>query len=221
MNIIEIYKKYKITPALQHHQLRVAGVASILCQEIPTISEDTSNIVTACLLHDMGNIIKFNMNLFPDFFEPEGVEYWQKVQQDFIRTYGNDEHEATITIVQEILEGHKAKTRVIDLIDAIGFSNAKRNYESNDFGWKIAAYSDMRVEPYGVTTLEKRLEDGNKRFKLNKPGKSRHDFFLEMAEYLKKIEQQIFEHISAKPCTITEESVNVLIPEIRTIEIGS
>ena len=216
MTIQEVYKIYRITPALQLHQYRVAAVATYLCAHLAGVHPrgetiDTRHIVLAGLLHDMGNIIKFNMDLFPEFFEPEGVEYWKDVKADFINRYGSDEHIATVEISKEVLKNVPGKARILELIDAIGFSNAKRNAESRDYGWKIAAYSDMRVEPKGVTTLESRLSDGNKRFKLNKPGVSRHDFFVEMSEYLYTIEKQLFKGLDFTPESITEETVQPII----------
>ena len=59
MNIQEIYTKYKIMPSLQLHQYRVAGVAMYLCERVK-MKIDTDNIIAACLLHDMGNIIKIH-----------------------------------------------------------------------------------------------------------------------------------------------------------------
>jgi len=61
-------------PSLQLHMFRVAGVASVICENFKQpelINQD--DIVSACLLHDMGNIIKFNLSLFPQFLEPEGL----------------------------------------------------------------------------------------------------------------------------------------------------
>lgn len=211
MTIQDIYKTYRITPALQLHQYRVASIGKYLSSHIAEGKSEQREIVMACLLHDMGNIIKFNMNLFPEFFQPEGVEYWQGVKDDFIKKYGTDEHIATVEIAKEVLKDIKGKDRILDLIDAIGFSNAKRNAESRDYGWKIAAYADMRVEPQGVTTLESRLSDGNKRFKLNKPGISRHDFFVEMSGYLHTIQQQLFEGLDFTPESITEETVQPIM----------
>jgi len=81
MNIIQVYAKYQIMPELARHQLRVAGVAQTIvqaCQE--RLDEDS--IVTACLLHDMGNILKFDLTRFPEFLQPEGLDYWQQVQLD-------------------------------------------------------------------------------------------------------------------------------------------
>jgi 5'-deoxynucleotidase YfbR-like HD superfamily hydrolase len=54
---------------LQLHQLRVAAVGQIICESIPDFDE-TEEVVTTCLLHDMGNIIKFDLNYFPEFLEP-------------------------------------------------------------------------------------------------------------------------------------------------------
>ena len=77
-------------PNLREHQLRVASVAAQICDNFfePLNKKD---IVTACLLHDMGNIIKFNLNYFPELIKPEGIEYWQKVQNEYKKKYGNDE----------------------------------------------------------------------------------------------------------------------------------
>lgn len=225
MKIHDIYTNYRIMPSLQMHQYRVASVGETLC-EAYDIREDRFNIIVACLLHDMGNIIKFKLELFPDFLEPEGFDYWQKVKKEYHQKYGDDEHEATIQIANQlfndklrIVNKDVRKERVVELIEAIGFSNAQYNYECDDIGRKIAAYADMRVEPFGVTTLAHRLEDGHKRFKLHKPHVSSEVFFNEMAEFLKKIEQQLFEPVDIKPSDITEESVKKYIPTLKVFTL--
>ena len=89
MKIQKIYDDYKIMPQLQLHQLRVAGVASIIVDNFQE-KLDKDAIVSAALLHDMGNIIKFNLNFFPDALEPEGLDHWQSVKDEFILKYGPD-----------------------------------------------------------------------------------------------------------------------------------
>ncbi|MBP9690495.1 hypothetical protein KBD81_00280 [Candidatus Woesebacteria bacterium] len=237
MTVQEHYSKYQIIPSLQLHQYRVASVGLIIGESMVGVKVDIDAVVKACLLHDMGNIIKFNMELFPQFFEPEGVQYWIEVKRTYIEKYGQDEHDATIAIAREILsvipteagiqkrsldvarDDNVSSRRVLELIEAIGFSNAKMNWESDDFSAKIAAYADMRVEPFGVTSLRKRLEDGNKRFKLNKPDDVRQSFFEKMSEYLKRIEGQIFLKSTLTPEDITEEGVKKRIPELRSISL--
>ncbi len=229
MKVEDIYVQYHIMPSLRTHQYRVAGVAQSLCDALHIVDD---NIIAACLLHDMGNILKFKLDLFPDFLEPEGLDYWKKVKADYHRTYGDDEHSATMIIAKEVLGAFHGSektaadmqknyqkmikpSRVIELIDAIGFSNAQYNFESSDIGRKIAAYSDMRVEPYGVTSLNHRLKDGHKRFKLQKPEVSNDVFFNEMSEFLKKIEHQLFSALAIKPADITEQKVQSYIKALR------
>lgn len=212
MSIEKIYKKYKILPSLAVHQYRVAAVSKLISENINK-QVDTENIVLACLFHDMGNIIKFNLSLFPDFFEPEGVSYWMEVKDEFIKKYGKDEHLATLEITKDILKKNLvtdfnfSSKRVIELINAIGFGNAKNNYKSADYGVKIASYSDMRVEPRGVCSLESRLREGSKRFKINKPKNHDDKLFKTSSKYLKMIEDQIFKNCNIKPKEISDKSV--------------
>src|SRR3989344_8748672 len=97
----EIYSAYKIMPSLQLHQLRVAAVAKLLCEGC-TKPINEHDVILACLFHDMGNIIKSELSYFPDFTEPEGVEYWERVKADFVEAYGTDSHTANIAIAKEI-----------------------------------------------------------------------------------------------------------------------
>ena len=60
----QIYEKYKIIPFLVMHQLRVAAVAEMICDSL-SMSIDKDNIVRACTLHDMFNIVKFKFYHFP------------------------------------------------------------------------------------------------------------------------------------------------------------
>jgi len=215
MTIQNIYSHYKIMPNLQMHQLRVAGVAHIICSSMIEKDVDTENIVVACLLHDMGNIIKFKLDVFPEFVKPEGLDYWKEIQQEYIRAYGADEHVATMSIVKGIIphvrDNPYEKQRIIKLIEVIGFSNAKENYETEDVGKKIAAYADMRVAPMQVTSLVGRLEDGRKRF--SKIQKYEYEVFENLSKYLTKIEDQIFAKSAISPVDITEKAVQKIIPK--------
>ncbi len=201
-------------PSLQLHMFRVGGVASVICDSI-SVPVDRNSVISVCLLHDMGNIIKFDLDLFPEFLEPEGRDYWKKVQDEYFEKYGRDEHTATIEIAKEI----GANDRILELLNSVGFSNADENFQSEDFNKKIAAYSDMRAEPHGIVSLEDRLDDGHKRFKIHKPGFSDENFFQEMGEYLRKIEKQIFENTSIKPSDITDEKVKNYVESLKDFNL--
>lgn len=235
MSILEVYQQYEIMPNLQEHMLRVAGVALLICEHLQTYARsiksdvssginesiltssktsDAHSIITACLLHDMGNILKFNLDVFPDFLQPQGREYWQQVQEMYKQRYGQTEHHATLAIAQEL----GASDRVLELIRAVGFQCALQNMESSDLGKKICAYADMRVSPHGVVTLLERCQDLEKRYHSRYSSPQDVERRQEFVRALQQIEQQIFNQISSnkenaafRPADITEEAVQTKI----------
>lgn len=212
MKVSKIYHKYKILPNLQVHQFRVTAVARLIAENSLTPVE-ISNITTACLLHDMGNIIKFNFEYNPQYYEPNGVNYWKKVKEEFILRYGNDEHHATLLIAKEI----GVSNRVLDLLNFIGFSRAREIYQSGDINKMICAYSDHRVSPTGILPLEERVKEGMLRFKRNKPefDTPENDKRVELLlDYFKKIETKIFTASNIKPDNITNETIKLLMGDL-------
>jgi HD superfamily phosphodiesterase len=216
MKISDIYKKYDIIPSLQLHHYRVTAVAHMICDNwIRENKPDFKDIITACLLHDIGNIIKFNLDAFPKLLQPKGKKYWQKVKNQFIKKYGKNEHEATHLIAKEI----GISTRAMELIHSVGFSKSVENYKTKDYSKKICAYSDQRVAPFGIITLKERMLEGRKRFRLNKGPICGKDPFNLYASKLAKIEQQIFRNTSIKPSDITDKSSQKIIKTLSHFQI--
>ncbi len=212
-NIQQIYDQYQIMANLQQHMLRVTAVAKIICDHL-SLPVDTDSVVRACLLHDMGNILKFDLSVFPEFLEPLGAAYWQGIKTDFSLKFGKLVHPATIKIATEL----GASQRVKELITAINFNQEKANWTSSDFGRKICAYADMRVAPTGVTSLDERLADGKVRY----PVKSAKEegFRYAMNAYLHKIEVQIFEKCDDLNATgVNEISIGPIVEKLKTFTI--
>lgn len=212
--ISEIYKEYKIFPNLQLHMLRVAAVASVICdsnqEEI-----NKENIVTACLLHDMGNIVKTRFDIMLEFFEPEGVEYWKTVKEDFAKKYSSDDAVMTLLIAKEI----GVSSEVLSLIESIGFAKCVKN-EQQAFDNKIANYSDLRAGPYGVVSMKDRIAEAHKRYLgTNFDIGSVQDFEL-LSRSAQNIEQQIFEKSSIKPEDITEEKIKSVMMKLKDFVIN-
>ena len=210
MKILELYQKYKIMLNLQQHQLRVASVGMFLCDHcsLAEVRAEREVMKEALLLHDMGNIIKFDLHFFPEFLKPEGLEHWQKVQSEFKEKYGNNAHKATMQILEEI----GVSERVSELVNAVSFAKAKQTFESTDFSRKICAYSDMRVGPHGVISLQERFEDGQKRY-APKDGK-KNSFEYVLQAFYKKIEKQLFEAEDVEAEDVQEKSVSNYLTEI-------
>jgi hypothetical protein len=207
MLIFEAYEKYKIMPGLQEHQLRVAAVAETILENFTQPLSGRDKIVKACLLHDIGNIIKFNLGKLPEFLEPLGLKYWQGVQAEFVLRYGKDEHAASIQIAREM----KMPERVLELIESIGFSQGLSNAKTNDWAKKICAYSDMRVAPKGLVSLEARLDDLRVRYNQGQSNFQVRQF----EDALREIEKQIFKHCNIRPEDITEVKVSKVADKLK------
>jgi hypothetical protein len=207
--VSDIYAEYKIMPALQQHQLRVAAVAAMICDSVPSVDKDI--VVTACLFHDMGNIIKSDLAYFPEFIQPEGLGYWEKVKQEYIQKYGADENVSTGEIAREIRLPEKA----IQCIDAIGFPKLLERVDDPSVEKKICCYADQRVGPYGVLTIQGRLEEGRKRY-AGRPDKINSPISFEtLALALTEIERQIFIQSSIQPKDITDQTIEPYIATLR------
>ncbi|MEK7190176.1 MAG: class I tRNA ligase family protein [Patescibacteria group bacterium] len=212
LSIEMIYKKYKIMPNLQEHMLRVAAIASLICDNFdePLPKEE---IITTCLLHDMGNIIKFNLSNYPEFLEPEGPLYWQSVKDEYVKKYGNDEHVATDKILQEL----HVSGKIIELTGAISFAGAIKNAQGKNFGNKIVEYCDDRVSPFGIVSLEQRLTDLKERYATHRERSTESREAFENA--VRQMEKQIFTKCKIKPEDINDETVKPVISSLRNFVV--
>lgn len=196
-------------PTLQDHQLRVASVASMICDSLPGVNKEA--VVTACLYHDMGNIIKFDLSYFPEFVQPEGLGYWEGVKQEYIKKYGTDEHVATKEIADAINMTFDAK----DCLDGIGFSKVVERVQDPSFEHKICCYADQRVGPHGVLSIEERLQEGRKRYAGRTDKVIASERFETLASALQELERQIFENSLISPDEISDEGIEPIISKLK------
>jgi hypothetical protein len=203
MNILEIYKKYQIMPQLQEHQLRVAAVADAILDNLSLILE-RREIIAACLLHDMGNILKFDLTKSHIYLNKDiDIAFWQKVKDQYMEKYGPDEHIASMAIAKEL----GVSGRIMELINAVGFEVSVDDAYGADFGKKICEYADDRVDPFGVVGLEQRFWDLHKRYAHKHPEPENQKKREKFENSLRQIERQIFEHCKIKPEDITEAGI--------------
>jgi hypothetical protein len=209
MKISQIYDKYQIMPQLRTHMLRVASVAAIICDNFSK-PIDKELVVSACLLHDIGNIVKFKLEKYPEFLKPKGLKYWQKVQNQFIQKYSKDDYKATHKILREL----KINSSIYLLIKSMEFKNAQVNSKrTTSLEKKVSLYSDSRVAPYGILSLDERLREVKDRFMKNRGMDEKR--FNKIASSLRLIEEQVFFMTKMKPDEITERKV---MPQILKLE---
>lgn len=215
--VIEIYKEYRLMSGLQMHQLRVAAVGALLARVTLGIHE--RDVILTCLFHDMGNIIKSQLDVFPEFLEPEGLAYWQKVKEEYVQKFGDDEHDASVAIARELA----LPAKVVEMIDTIGFSSISVVAATGSGEMQICEYADMRVGPHGIISLSDRAHDLKKRYS---PGWSRDTYverersFEEKTTELAAMEKQLFADLKIKPEDINDKLALPIIEELRKFTVS-
>jgi hypothetical protein len=206
----EIYSAYNIMPNLQLHQLRVAAVGKLICENFKQ-PVDKDDVILACLFHDMGNILKFDLTYFPDAVEPEGLAYWEGVKADYEKKYGPEQHAATEALAREI----GLPERVVQLIGMVRFGALDRILGESTWEPKIIEYGDCRVAPYGIVPIRERFLDGRKRYLHRFPTAAENDAHYDRLTAIGyELEQQIFAHAHITPEDISDTSGVPVIEEL-------
>ena len=216
MNIIDLYQHFQIIPILQLHQLRVASVGQTISQKFANL--DSQVITTACLLHDLGNILKIDFDSalsIKTLTETERSEY-KKLKLEFQRQYGHDEHQATLQMIKEI----GVNSQVFQLIEAMCFTQIiQTDFLSSPLEQQICEYADMRVDPFGIVSLDDRLDDLEQRYQHRHPTAQDQQNRLKFARLMKEVEKQIFAQIMITPAQITTTKLNGTIEHLKKFEI--
>lgn len=201
--IRDIYTRYQIPPWLQMHMQRVAAVAATLFdarKELDGLQKkDRDGLICACLLHDMGNIIKFNFDKLA-LFPPSERDHWDTVRSTMIARYGRDAHVATLAIMDEI----GVSSRVRKIVDTVDFAHADTIARSNDRLVQIVQYADSRVIPTGIGSLADRMKDMFDRYSHLHDSNSAETH--KQIHALEEIERLLFEGTALSPEDITEAS---------------
>lgn len=206
--IDSIYDSFNVIGNLRLHMRTVAAVGYLVmdCWKETSVRLNRDDIAAALLLHDLGNIVKFNFNnrsLWKGLKDEEILQ-WQTVRDDVVARYGSaDDHMVTNRMAGEINPG----SRVLYLVSTMLMEKAEEIIDSSDFDLKVCAYADQRVAPWGIATLKERFSDLTVRYVTASPG-----YFegrLQLAEHL---ESEVLANTVLRPEDINSGSVNRYIP---------
>jgi hypothetical protein len=157
MTVNEAYEKLRLPKNLQEHHLRVAALIQIMVENWQGEAIDKQDVVIAGLFHDAANILKFKFDNPAMMGEDEAgrIDYWRQVQQEVREQYGDNIHEATIKMCQEI----GLSEAVLHIIDGLEWDLANQALQDKNWPVALAIYADMRIGPFGIIPLIERLEN--------------------------------------------------------------
>ena len=219
MNTREVYAKYQIPPNLQEHMLCVAFIAGQICDHWRGPQLDRDIITCASLTHDLGNLLKFDLIHKAHFLgdEEKNVEHWKKVKQELIQKYGKDEDAATSEMCKEI----SIRPEAFWIVNHWGFSQFEQVRNSQSWEYKICVYSDHRVGPFGLLTLEERFADQQARYKLQ-GHQSAHvsDRFEKLRDCAYEVEKQIQKNVSVDLNALVMQDVQPVFDTLLSVAIA-
>lgn len=200
-------------PQLAEHQLRVGAVGQIVAENWRGGCDELL-ATKLCLLHDMGNIVKFDLSdeaqRVSMFGKIDNLPHWQEVQKKYLDQYGSDAHAATNGILREMGED-----KIVPMIDEevrLYLAEAdSQELDKADVPTVIMMYGDFRVIPQGVVSYQDRVEDLRVRY-----GGGKSPTWL---AWTAKFEQWIQERIAVDLDSITEEVVRPRWDALLKVEI--
>lgn len=203
MTIREIYARFSVPSNLQEHMLRVCGIVAFIEKHWKGAAIDWERTKALALLHDVGNIVKFDIDAYPEFLgkEQNNAAHWKQVQQDVISKYGSDDHEATRTMLREI----DVREEFIQTILDKQFSLSVQAAASKNWPLKLLHYADFRTLPQGIGTLEDRMTDIRTRM----PWYSKRPDIDVLMDACREIERQVQDNIDLPVSEIGDRTIKL------------
>lgn len=214
MLIQKIYTHFHIPLTLQQHMLTVAAVGKFVVDHWRGPVIDGQVIVTTLLVHDLGNLVKFDLSENAKIID-RGLftDEWRGRQKEMREQYGTDSHVATQAMLHELQLPEKIQTLAngMDADDLCVFLNTPLEQQ-------ICEYADIRVTPNGVVSMLERLEDFRKRY-AHYEGWSTEENYQKNIDCGHQIEANLQQHTSIDITTISAEKIEAYLVELRQFEI--
>lgn len=156
MKVKQIYNSYMVPKNLQEHMLRTGALAQIIMENWKSENIDSDSIFKTCLFHDIAKPINFDLTKQAQFGMSEAdIRNLEILQNRIKKDYGNDEHNATVKICEEI----GLSPNSIKFVNNLEWKYIPRLIQENDIESLIPIYCDMRIGPKNILSLNMRLSD--------------------------------------------------------------
>lgn len=194
MEITEVYQRLAIPPNLVNHMSMVEKIVKWLENRWSGEKVDWALVKEAALLHDLGNIVKFDFIKNHHFLGEEinRIEFWKEKQKEIIKKYGEDDHLATEKMLEEI----GVSKEVREIVRNKGFSNSVNISQGVTWELKILFYADLRISPKGLVTMKERLDEVTNRLEKYKNDSRLPDLIKACEEIEKQIQAQITDDLA-------------------------
>lgn len=214
MVIQKIYDRFSISDGLQRHMLTVAAVGKYIIDHWQGLALDGLSVTAALLLHDLGNLVKFDLSENARVIEPAlFTDEWRERQRIMREKYGAHSHQATQAILRELGVTKSVQTlaNAMDADDLCVFPDMP-------FEYQICEYADLRVAPSGVVSMPERLADFRQRYS-HYDGWSNEEKYQRNIECAERLETNLQQHVSVDISRIPPEKIQAYLVELSRFAI--
>ncbi len=160
----QVFARFPLPINLREHLVRVAAVADTICKHWtgPPLNRDL--VVAACLLHDIGNIMKMDFTspwqreLMKDDYDQ--IPQYQAFQDRARAHYGNSPDDVRAGLLKQAAIEPEVQT----FIAASEGVFMPRMQAENEYAAMVYLYANNRVLPMRVGTLGERIADAKERY---------------------------------------------------------
>jgi hypothetical protein len=189
--------------------LRVAAISKIILGDWTGPELNKKAVTVACAMHDIAKPINFVITNQTQYnMSKEDVDNLPRLQTLIKEKYGTEEYDAAFKMCKDV--GIEDKSCQIILVldwSNIPFSIKKHNYES-----MVSIYSDMRIGPKGVLSLQGRIDDLKRRAYTNDD----YDSYLKSGKILEK---EMKKNVSLDLDKISDQDLNSYFAELLNMEV--
>ena len=214
MKVTDLYVQYYIPPGLQQHQLTVAALGKYIVDHWQGPAIDGQSVITALLVHDLGNLVKFDLTEGATVLDSTLMtNEWRERQQHMRDKYGRNSHQATLQILREL-----GLPEIVQQLAAEMDASDVCRIAQDSLEQQMCEYADLRVVPSGITSLAERLADLRQRYS-HHPGWDNETDFQQNVECAKLIEERLQQQTNVDITHIPPEKIETYLVELPLFEI--
>ncbi len=187
----QIFERYRLPQLLQTHLWRTASLMELLLNHWHGPELDKELLIETMLLHDLGNLVKFDLtDTTPIMLLSETeLPMYRALQAKWHQKYGKVVDAVTVSFIKELRLANGPTMSQIILAHTDG--TQATTVAQNDWSQKLCDYTDFRIAPHGLVTLQQRFDDLSKRYAARESGWKTPEKVAEKLSFFTTIETQL------------------------------
>lgn len=231
-SIAQIYQHYFIPDNLATHMFQTAALGKIIIENWKHSTNQLDNsrslidqelTITTLLVHDLGNLVKFNLKKpvkyqckeHKKLFEGDNLKFWQTKQQEMIDRYSPDASLANLQILKElnlIKSAQLLKNHTFEHINQLIL-------KAGHWQEKIISYCDLRFTPKGLSSVTNRIKDLQTRYQTSDLTWKNKDLVKQRLNSSLTLEQQINSQTKIDITQVTTAEIDNHIEQLQSYPI--